>query len=238
MPKSLFTIIYVSLMFALVGTIDAQTGVLQQNKTNSSKKPDNRVFGMTLGEKFSISECQWVESKPTAFDELLKKSNMLPSRRGYYKVAKELCFEIPDGYLAKVANEGIDSLLQNGQVNVRFPFEEKPEIVKGWLVAFLLNGNLEGVGFETNGLKNDKVVLKNLEEKYGPPSLFLPRKMQNGFGASFESFDATWSFATFKVHQFGLMKEIDVGWVQIDSKKKQDLEEQAEQKQRDIKRKL
>lgn len=82
---------------------------------------------------------------------------------------------------------------------IKFPFGESPKIVNANAIsAIVLDGNLEGVSFVTSGHSNAEDVLATLREKYGKPSTYIPKKLQNQMGATYESFSAGWALETWK----------------------------------------
>ena len=99
---------------------------------------DMSVFGLKLGEPFTVPECERLD---------LKIKNL---ERIHYKYSESVCFE------------QIPYSKDNGTaVNrwVKFPYKEAPQIVSTNTVSVLvMDGNLEGIGFNTLGTSADTMV--------------------------------------------------------------------------------
>lgn len=160
---------------------------------------DMTVFGLTVGGKLSIAECE---------------------RTKYgYNYSKTVCFERFSKYVSGVDVYSTEPI-NNENIVVKFPFSDSPRIVKGSSVsAIILDGKLEGVSFATSGISDADDVLTTLKEKYGKPLSYIPRKVQNRMGASFDAFIAGWTFDNLDVSFFSVMTTLDSGEVIIDTKK-------------------
>jgi hypothetical protein len=60
------------------------------------------------------------------------------------------------------------------------------------LYATVHAGVLDALGFVTRGIKDQEQVMAKLAEKFGPPLKFEKTPMQNGFGAQFLIYHASW----------------------------------------------
>jgi len=159
---------------------------------------DMSVFGLRLGEKFSMSECP---------------RQMLGKTVAYGFPGTEPCFERP---LGKTGERGP---IINDTVLVKFPLSQIPSLVAGLGISVLIiDGNLEGVGFNTRGVDNADWALKRLKEKYGEPTAVVPRTVQNRMGAAFEAFTASWELPGLYVHFESVSTSLDSGLVNIDTK--------------------
>lgn len=160
---------------------------------------DMTVFGFTLGEKLSVAECE---------------------RKSFgYGYSKTVCFERFSKYV-----NGVDVYptepITNENITIKFPYSDSPQMVKGSGVsAIVLDGKLEGVSFATSGVTDADDVIASLKEKYGKPLNFIPRKVQNRMGASFDTFIAGWTFDNLDVSFYSVMLNLDEGKVIIDTKK-------------------
>jgi len=154
-----------------------------------------KVFGLQLGEKFSLSECA--------------KDGM-----GYDLITNRLCFE---RYPTK---ENENTPIDNATVLIRFPLSAKPEMLKDTAVAAtLIEGKLEGLSFNTFGVSTQDEDLDRLKTKYGEPGDTKPLKVQNRFGASFNSVIAIWTLANLHVSFASAVTTLDEGLVIVDTDK-------------------
>lgn len=161
---------------------------------------DMDVFGIPLGTKFEISECE---------KKIIGNSVM-------YRLPKSICYE----------RVGLDDKKRattpvvNEKVLIKFPISETPTITKNSAVlGIVLEGNLEGIGFDTTGVTGQTKVLNVLKQKYGEPTQFLPRKVQNRMGATYDVFDASWSLPELDILFQSVAGKIDSGLVVVDTKK-------------------
>ena len=179
----------------------------------AQKQADAGVFGlMKIGEKFILPEC------PT-----------YPS--GGYKITVEtICWKniraAADYSTQKKKKKKKDEPAAaapqalTDTVYVAFPFSEQPLLVNGSsVVASVIDGVLESIGFNTAGVDNQEFVLSKLKEKYGKPTVNNPLKVQNHLGATFESVEALWKFDNLIVRFNSTENSLDSGLVNIDSPK-------------------
>ncbi|CAN5164386.1 MAG: hypothetical protein ACR2GW_12635 [Pyrinomonadaceae bacterium] len=174
---------------------------------------DMSIFGMRLGEPLTILEC--------ARD---KHGYRISSDSGCYKRTSIY------GYLndKKYDKKNPPPPLGTEHVEIHFPFSERPQIVSSvGVMALVIDSKLEGIGFNTLGITDDDSVLEKLKEKYGTPTAFIPNKVQNRMGASFEAFVASWVFPDLYVTFQSVTNKLDSGLVNIDTKKGKEHREQA-----------
>jgi len=153
---------------------------------------DMTVFGLTLGEPLSIPEC------PKSGDTS-------------YKSSATVCYRL---------NAFDGDKLDDVNRYIIFPFNDSPSISKFNVVpALVLDGKLEGIGFNTNGTQNDEAVLEKLKEKYGEPTTIKRGTVQNRLGATFNKFTAIWLFSNLYVGFQSVTTKIDSGLVNIDTTK-------------------
>ena len=176
-------------------------GILAMGAEPQTKNADDSVFGMRLGEKFSIPECAH-----------LKKSNL------YAENDPAPCYERIGSTWDKKARH--DSPVTNDTVTILFPFSQRPPIISGLKIsAQIVDGHLESIGFNTMGLQTQDQTLSTLKEKYGDPTSLTELKKQNNFGATFDSHFSVWKFEKFTVVFQGTTDRFDSGLVNIDTKK-------------------
>lgn len=178
----------------LAGTV---LGLLATSASAQKKEADSTVFGFHLGEKVSIPEC----ARHYAGENYFYAHNDLVT-----------CFE-------RSANDP-RSVMINEKISIRFPVDKQPAIVSGSaILAWISEGTLESVCFDTRGLSDQDQILSELKEKYGRPSSTTEIKKQNSFGATFLSHNVVWKFANLTVVFQGTTDRIDSGLVNIDTKK-------------------
>lgn len=159
---------------------------------------DTLVFGIPLGEELAIPECA-----KTSY--------------GYAPGTDKVCFERVFG------KEKDTGPVVNETVSIKFPINELPQIIKGASISgLIIDGKLEGIGFNTAGVRTAKMVLEKLKEKYGEPDVFLPRTVTNRMGAAFDTFSAGWTLPELVILYQGILGDLDTGLVNIDTKKGSD----------------
>jgi hypothetical protein len=162
------------------------------------QQPDMVIFGLRLAQPFDIPECR-----------KMKLGNSVT----YSGPTKGICFQ--RGYGKESQSGPVE-----GSVSIEFPIMELPLGVTGGSVGgTIIDRRLEGVIIGTSGLSVQFVMLGKLKEKYGEPSQFIARKVQNRLGASFETFTATWTFENLLVVFNGVDGSLDHGLMTIGTKK-------------------
>src|SRR5687767_4273408 len=154
------------------------TAQAQSSQTASpTKAVDMTVFGFSFGQPFTLPECE-----RTSY--------------GYKIDIRNVCFErLSDSKSKNRKNQALEPMV-NETVKVRFPVLDGPQIVKGdGFLALILNGKLEGIGFNTLGVRNADSVLQTLKQKFGAPATVVSKKVRNVMGASFDAFHATWALS-------------------------------------------
>jgi len=156
---------------------------------------DNSVFGLPLGSPFVLPECEKKIVGSTAF----------------YGPPKVVCFE-------RITNKNDTKPIINDSVLIIFPISDKPSLISGTaVVGLVIDGNLEGIGFNTLGYSNQDLVLLKLKEKYGSPTSLVPKKVQNNFGATFDTFDAVWTLPELHILFQSVASSLSSGLVNIDT---------------------
>lgn len=82
--------------------------------------------------------------------------------------------------------------------------------------AFIDKNRLVGISLGTSGVLDQTRVLQALEEKFGPPTSLERRRVENAFGAKFDTYLASWSTSKISV-VFQGMYEFDKGYVLIET---------------------
>lgn len=168
---------------------------VSQTPVSNAYADDITIFGIPLGQDFSLPECA-------------------KASYGYDIGTNQTCFE------RLFAREKQTGPIVTETVKIRFPIAKSPAIVNGGeLIGRVIDGKLEGVGFNTMGIRNADIVLARLKEKYGEPEVFLPHVVKNRLGASFDVFDAAWSGQNIEVLFQSVSGSLDSGLVNVDTKK-------------------
>lgn len=194
MKKHLYKILMVfclSFAFALQATA----------QTNS---PDSSVFGIPLAVPITVPECARDKDRYEIFPK-----NVCYKRWTVYT------------YNKKYDSKNPAPPLGNGEsLMISFPYAEKPSIMSGSdMMATVLDGKIEGVGFNTYGISSDDEALEKLSAKYGEPKSLIKNKVQNRMGASYDAFVAFWEFPDLFVTFESVATSLDSGLVNISTKK-------------------
>jgi hypothetical protein len=148
------------------------------------------VFGLHLGEKFALPECER--------DESAEWLHLPPS---YITSTEVLCFMWEEFRVPPETKP--NTAVINHTVTVLFPDQARPPHAKGFLWADVIDGNLEGVVIFTAGLESQDYWLAQLDEKYGEPASIRGVQEENTFGAVFTDVEAEWHFANLVVQLGG-----------------------------------
>lgn len=159
---------------------------------------ENDVFGLALGQSLQIPECR--------------------KQYGIYDISnKSVCFERIFG------REKLTTPVENETVKITFPTLDAPKIAKnGVLLGMVIDGKLEGINFNTFGIKDAEQVLNKLKEKYGEPHEYKPYVEENRLGQKFNAFSALWKLDNLEVYMQSILGSITSGLVSIDTHKARD----------------
>lgn len=163
---------------AVLGCVLALTCAFSQEPKapSSGAAPDTKVFGLQIGAELSLPECEQIK---------------IGKAFTYSESQQHWCYERINGTGMPLPNEAIV---------IKFPLNEWPRIVSGLsLVGQLIDGRLEGIGFNTFGLRDAADVLQKLTDKYGSPSSSERYEVQNRLGAKFTTVRAIWNFSNLVV---------------------------------------
>jgi len=162
---------------------------------DSETKQEVEVFGIPFGRRLQMPEC----NKQYGIYDLHKKS---------------VCFERIFG------KEKLTSTIENETVRITFPISDSPKIVKnGVLLGTIIDGKLEGINFNTLGVRDADQVLLKLKEKYGEPQEYLPYVEENRLGQKFNAFAALWKLDNLEVYMQSILGSVTSGLVSIDTPK-------------------
>ncbi|WP_200230272.1 hypothetical protein [Rubrivivax gelatinosus] len=156
------------------------------------------IFGMQLGARLSVQECEKVKTATTVI---------------YRPAVNAPCFK-------RLWSSGETGRITTDTVAISLPIGQIPSPMSGTeVMALVLDGNLEGVGFNTAGIRTQEIALAELTEKFGPPDSLERRPAQNALGASFDVIYATWSQSGPVVRFDGASGNITSGFVTVDTPK-------------------
>ncbi len=181
----------VSICLVTLLTIDA----------HSQTKVDMSVLGMSLGERFSVAECE--------------RSKMF-----YERPRTGICFERPNAnYDAfKRWKKSPPPPVDNQSVLIQI--SDLPIFLYGGNVyAGIVDGIIESFHINTAGIKAADLIQKALQAKYGEPRSISTRKVQNRFGATFDAISAKWLFPNLIVGFESVLASLDAGVVIIATEK-------------------
>ncbi len=102
----------------------------------------------------------------------------------------------------------------DGKVEVNFG-KHVPDSIYDTGEVSVIDGKIEMVILKTLGTDRQQEVFKLLSDKWGVPGEANVEKLQNGFGAQFESIDAFWNLDEFTIYYKGMLdRENGVIWFQ------------------------
>ncbi len=168
---------------------------------------DMTVFGLKLGEKFDLAEC-----------------DKYPKIEVYQINKKGVCFQRSEVKYPIRDKKPSTSPIVNDLVWISFPTNEYPDVAND-IRAVVIDGNLESIIFFTDGVKNGEFVLESLTRKYGKPTNLISSKVQNGLGATFDAYVAEWTFDNLFVVFKSVTDTIKYGRAEINTKKHKEIEE-------------
>jgi hypothetical protein len=151
---------------------------------------DKTVFGFNLGDKLELTEC---------------------NKKIQYGIIN---YDIPTSGIC------YKNTFRDDWKNIVFSESEKPDIIFGQdIIAFIVEGKLEGINFTTFGYTAQQRVLSALTKKYGEPSTLNPMTLRNKYGVEYKVFTAIWDFIDINVEYSSVTSELDRGTVLIQTRK-------------------
>lgn len=176
-----------------------------QTKTKAKDQSDDlkTVFGIKIGERLSIPECEKNLDRP-----------LKPKEEDFNSGTYEFCYA-QFGHLFD--NESNTPPLITGEIHVEpTTMLGGPKLARlGGFNGLIIDGVLEEIEFYTWGIEAQDIVFDALKEKYGKPFKYEPKNVQNKMGARYEAFDATWQFDDLNVIFFSVENKLDSGRVII-----------------------
>jgi hypothetical protein len=162
---------------------------------------DISIFGLELSKPFTLKEC--------GFKKVTKALNF------YDATTDTICYKRMSN---DEAGKGIN--LADDTVYIVWPRGNEPQIATyNTLLACVIDGNLESVGFNTLGLVSQERDMKALTDKFGPPTTGGTPIVQNGYGAKAQTIRAEWKMDDVVVWFNSAASSFDAGLVRIQTAK-------------------
>ncbi|MGC4076890.1 MAG: hypothetical protein QM702_07615 [Rubrivivax sp.] len=156
------------------------------------------IFGLQLGAPMGLQECEKVKTATTVI---------------YRPAVTVPCFK-------RLWSSTETGPVGTGTVAISLPIDQIPSPMSGTeVMALVLDGNIEGVGFNTAGIRTQDLALAELTTKFGPPDSLERRPAKNSPGATFDVIYATWSQSGPVVSFEGASGNIASGFVTVDTPK-------------------
>lgn len=196
-----------SALAALLGSIAASSATAQMSQPS--------MYGIALLEPLQIAECG-VDAKR------LEAHRKAKARGGTLGALSSFPYELPASgvcYRRGEAVAGSGSPVSDETVTVWFSAGEQPVLARtGGIFATVIGGRVHGVHVLTYGRTTQNLALQQLTEKFGSPATSRSAPMQNGFGATFESIQATWlPSADVSVRLEGISGPLDNGRFDVET---------------------
>lgn len=151
---------------------------------SASAQVEKSLYGLQLRSTFDLKECPLqpkivaVPGKILSWDE----------KYAFRPATSQPCFQ--HRWYEAAANPELE---KNAVVRVLWPSNGYPAISRYNSGSVLvLDGQIHRVWFWTRGLEFQKDDITQLIAKFGKPANVEYKKLQNGFGATFESLLSTW----------------------------------------------
>lgn len=146
-------------------------GLLAAHCFAQSASADESAFGITLGKPLTVKACP----------------------KGQYGIA------LPTNFMCVMPVAPIRRPWGATLTPVCFPSAIQPDFVGGCVVTSMLDGRVEGIGFDIPTLNDQDRAFSELKSKYGEPLHIDKVVLQNAFGAQFQAYQAEWKFTDFRV---------------------------------------
>lgn len=156
--------------------------------SNPTEPVDMTVFGIHLGKPLGLNECPRGDVP------------IYGTQKYHYVLSvdqNEVCYQVTDG-----GSKLLSFPLKKGM----FPLLVKPGSMP---LLTIIEGNVEGVDVETNGIELDEETFNVLVKKYGKPTRLITSEVKNLSGAQFPARDAYWKLdglsVTYKTVTYDLL---------------------------------
>lgn len=155
-------------------------------------KPALSIFGMTIMQPISLPECAADVKAVDKYRKAKAKYPGMPFLHYPYDVNRVgPCYKRDDKFAGNTTPPVDENL------TIDFPMSALPEGAK-WdsVYAVIIEGKVQSIGFMTYGMDSQGLVMDQLRGKFGEPMTNKIVSKQNGYGAKFESIEASWNFGS------------------------------------------
>ncbi len=146
------------------------------------------LFGIAVAQPLGISECA-PEEEPTKWhaQPSILQSPSFP----YREPVGGPCYE------RLAAKAATNAPLMDEVVFVHFPAATRLQVaIDNTINVLVSDGRVEWIRFATGGLSTQEDDVAALQQKFGPPTKLNHVGVQNGFGAQYQSIQATWQITS------------------------------------------
>lgn len=163
----------------------------QPQPTSVKELPSKQIGGIELGQAANLQECE--------------KERAYGSIRYKYELANTPCWQ------ASIFDQGgklkleLGEMPQNTSVEVNFGRKAIPDGIYFVGKVTTISGKIEDVTLETQGVDRQQEIYELLTAKWGQPSSTNVQKLQNGFGARYDSVEAFWALEGISVQYIGML---------------------------------
>lgn len=104
-----------------------------------------------------------------------------------------------------------------------WPLGEGPRLVGDVAIVSISDKKIQSLGIRTTGgMTTALMVLEELTAKFGKPSYYRSKTVQNGLGLSFDAFDAGWDVNGVNIFFESIEGKIDSGIIRISTQEGRD----------------
>jgi len=163
----------------------------QPQPTPVKEIPSKQIGGIELGQPANLQECD----KERAFGSIRYK----------YEPTNTPCWQ------ASIFDQGgklkldLGEMPQNTSIEVNFGRKAIPDGIYFVGKVTTIAGKIEDVTLETQGIDRQQEVYELLTAKWGQPSSTNVEKLQNGFGARYDSVEAFWALQGISIQYVGML---------------------------------
>lgn len=163
----------------------------QPQPTPVKELPSKKIGGVELGQQADLQECE--------------KERAYGSIRYKYEPTNTPCWQ------ASIFDQGgklkleLGEMPQNTSVEVNFGRKAIPDGIYHVGKVTTIAGKIEDVTLETQGIDRQQEIYELLTAKWGQPSSTNVQKLQNGFGARYDSVEAFWALEGISIQYVGML---------------------------------
>lgn len=163
----------------------------QPQPTPVKELPSKQIGGIELGQAANLQECE----KERAFGSIRYK----------YEPTNTPCWQ------ASIFDQGgklkldLGEMPQNTSVEVNFGRKAIPDGIYHVGKVTTMVGKIEDVTLETQGVDRQQEIYELLAAKWGQPTSTNVERLQNGFGARYDSVEAFWALQGISIQYIGML---------------------------------